>query len=161
MVMGEQQPTPVLPSPRLPEITAPSKPAETVVPAKPIETAAPARPPAPEPKPTPAARSSPAAGAPAASPEEISEFIARGDQFLATGDIATARLFYERAAEGGSAAAMTAAGKTYDPLYLADVRARGIRGDPVAAAKLYNRAIAAGDHQADALMKRLMEKFGG
>jgi TPR repeat protein len=56
---------------------------------------------------------------------------------------------------------MTAAGKTYDPLYLAEAHARGIRGDPVRAAYWYRKASDAGDSQADVLMKRLMEKFAG
>ena len=35
---------------------------------------------------------------------EIAALVARGDAFLSTGDIVTARLFYERAADGGTAA---------------------------------------------------------
>jgi TPR repeat protein len=154
------------------EFSAPAKPVETTPPAKPAESSAPVvKPveiPAPvrtaEPKPVVTERPvapAPAAGAPAASPQEIAEFLARGDKLLATGDIAAARLFYERAGDGGSAVAMTAAGKTYDPLYLAEAHARGIRGDPVRAAYWYRKASDAGDVQADALMTRLMEKFGG
>jgi TPR repeat protein len=150
-----------------PTETAPAKPAETVAPVvKPAEIPAPVR--AAEPKPVaterpaaPAPAPAPVVGAPAASPQEVADFLARGDKLLATGDIAAARLFYERAGDGGSALAMTAAGKTYDPLYLAEAHARGIRGDPVRAAYWYRRASDAGDPQADALMKRLMEKFGG
>lgn len=87
--------------------------------------------------------------------------LARGDQLLATGDIAAARLFYERAAEQGSAPAATAAGKTYDPLFLEEVHARGIRGDVVRAAQWYRKASAAGDKQADIRMERLMARYGG
>ncbi len=76
-------------------------------------------------------------------------------------DIAAARLFYERAAEGGSAAASRQVGKTYDPLFLANAQARGIRGDPVAAARWYRKASAGGDKEADALMKRLIAAYAG
>jgi hypothetical protein len=54
----------------------------------------------------------------ALSPREIAGLVARGDQLLATGDIVAARVFYQRAAEHGDAAAATAAGKTFDPLFL-------------------------------------------
>jgi len=136
-----------MPLPKPPEI-APQRPVVNAAP--PQEAAKPAEaPPAPAPR------------APSLSPQEQAELITRGDQMLATGDIAAGRLFYERAAEGGSAVAATAAGRTYDPLFLNEVHARGIRGDPVAAARWYRRASAGGDRQADALMKRLMAKFAG
>lgn len=120
-------------------------------------------PPAP-PKPTRvAALPAPAhaAAATAASAAELAELMARGSQMFATGDIAAARLFFERAAESGSAAAAREAGKTYDPLALADAHARGIRGDPVAAARWYRKASEGGDKAADLLMKRLMAKYAG
>jgi hypothetical protein len=134
-----------------------------VVIARALPMAAPAPPP---PKPAmipalPKAVGTPARAAAAPHGAELAELMARGDQMLATGDIAAARLFYERAAEGGSAAAARQAGKTYDPLFLAEARARGIRGDPVAAARWYRTASAGGDTEADALMKRLMAKYAG
>src|SRR6185437_13301566 len=71
-----------------------------------------------------------AAAAPdAASADEIAALMTRADQLVATGDIVAARGFYERAAEHGNAPAMTAAGKTYDPLFLEEMRVRGSRGD--------------------------------
>lgn len=127
--------------------------------------ALPMMPPAPAaPRPTQVAalpRSAhPAAAAPMPA-QELTELMARGAQMLATGDIAAARLFYERAAAGGSAVAAREAGKTYDPLALAEAHARGIRGDPVAAARWYRKASEGGDKQADLLMKRLMAKYAG
>ncbi|HZB90709.1 MAG TPA: hypothetical protein VE397_04655, partial [Stellaceae bacterium] len=95
----------------------------------------------------------------AAPAADLVELMARGDQLLATGDMVAARLFYERAAEHGSAAAARQAGKTYDPLFLAESNARGLRGDPVAAARWYRKASAGGDREADQLMARLMAKF--
>jgi hypothetical protein len=98
--------------------------------------------------------------APATS-AEITELMTRGDEMLATGDIAAARLFYERAAQDGSAAGARQAGKTYDPLFLLEIQARGFRGDPVAAARWYRKASAGGDKEADVLMKRLIARYSG
>src|SRR5262249_37573873 len=107
--------------------------------------------------PVPAVMSAPAQLA----PEEIQELVSRGTQLLGTGDIAAARVFFERAAEQGSSAAATAAGKTYDPLYLEEAHVRGIRGAPVAAAKWYRGASAAGDKEADLRMKKLIARYAG
>src|SRR6185437_10206897 len=127
---------------------------------------APPVPPPPRPAPVaalpatlPAAPPAPAARHVAVPAAEFKELMARGDQMLATGDIAAARLFYQRAAEGGDAAAARQTGKTYDPLFLAEAQARGLRGDPVAAARWYRKASAGGDREADALMRRLMAKY--
>jgi hypothetical protein len=109
----------------------------------------------PEEKPIVAAAPVPAPLAPA----EIEDLVNRGGQLLVTGDIAAARVFFERAAEQGNAAAATAAGKTYDPLYLEEAHVRGIRGDPVAAAKWYRRASAAGDKEADLRMQKLIARY--
>ena len=73
---------------------------------------------------------------------------------LALGDVSAARLLYERAAStSGHAAA--AAGKTYDPAFLAQIGARGIPSDPGAAAEWYRKAVALGDPEADQLLRRL------
>jgi outer membrane biosynthesis protein TonB len=147
---------------------APAPQARVAEAPKPVETARPTEPPkavepkreakveAPAPAPVPAEPAP--APAPLASSEELATLIARGDQLLATGDIAAARVFYERAAEDGSAAAATAAGKTYDPIYLEEMHARGIRGDASKAAEWYRRASAAGDIQADIRLKKLLTK---
>ena len=151
-------------APSAPTIAAPA--GETVALAEPqpessrrVETLPPPEMPAAAPTPAPAAA---AALAPAQlTPAEIQELVNRGAQLLATGDIAAARVFFERAAEQGSAAAATAAGKTYDPLYLEETHVRGIRGDPVTAAKWYRRASAAGDKEADLRMQKLIARYAG
>jgi len=89
------------------------------------------------------------------------ELMARADQLLATGDIVAARGFYERAAEQGNAPAMTAVGKTFDPLFLEQVRVRGSRGDAGKAADWYRRAGAAGDAEAEQRLKRLIARYAG
>jgi hypothetical protein len=142
-----------------PQVGAATASAVVMTPALPMAAPAPAAP-----KPTVvAALPSPTRPAQAASmpPEEMAELMVRGARMLATGDIAAARLFFERAAEGGNAAAAREAGKTYDPLALAEAHARGIRGDPVAAARWYRKASEGGDKEADLLMKRLMAKYAG
>ena len=88
-------------------------------------------------------------------PAEIAELIARGDSFLRAGDIVSARLFYERAAEGGDGQAALLAGETYDPRLLARARLRGVQGDRAKAAEWYGRAFALGAPGADALLKNL------
>jgi outer membrane biosynthesis protein TonB len=113
--------------------------------------------------PAPAAPAPTSPQAPAAQSEtpvspEIETLLARGDELLANGDVVAARLFYQRAAEQGSAAAATAVGQTYDPFFLDQVRVRGARGDVRAAEDWYRKAIAAGDRQAEVRLKRLIAK---
>ena len=72
--------------------------------------------------------------------EEIARLLARGDALFRNGDIASARLFYERAAEGGDAQAALWLGGTYDPAFLAWARLNGVSGDPAAAVRWYRYA---------------------
>jgi len=157
-------PAAVVASTPTPAAAAPAAPAgETVALAEPQPEnshrteASPLEETAAAPPPTPAA----ASASQQMAPEEIKELVNRGAKLLATGDIAAARVFFERAAEQGSAAAATAAGKTYDPLYLEEAHVRGIRGDPVTAAKWYRRASAAGDKEADLRMQKLIARYAG
>jgi TPR repeat protein len=85
----------------------------------------------------------------------------RGDELRETGDFAAARLFYERAAEEGSAAAARAVGETYDPIVLGEAHARGVRSDPKTAASWYRKAIVGGDALAQHMLQRLTAKFSG
>jgi TPR repeat protein len=80
----------------------------------------------------------------------------RGQEMLAQGDIAAARLFYERAATADARAA-TAAGKTYDPSFLRTSRARGVMPRPDRAAEWYRVASEGGDAEAAILLKRLQQ----
>lgn len=148
-------PTIVTPLPAPPAAAVEEAATATEPPA--TETRPQADPAASEEKPIVAAPPAPATLAPA----EVDELVSRGGRLLATGDIAAARVFFERAAEQGNAAAATAAGKTYDPLYLEESHVRGIRGDPVAAAKWYRRASAAGDKEADLRMQKLIARYAG
>jgi TPR repeat protein len=89
----------------------------------------------------------PSAGA-TQSAEMLNLLLRRGDTLLALGDVSSARLLFERAAAGGDGRGATGAGKTYDPVFLLRIGARGIQGDPVAAANWYRRAIELGDRSA-------------
>ena len=87
------------------------------------------------------------AALPPAADSDTAALIKRGDDLLKAGDIAAARSAFERAAAGGNAKAEIGVGKTYDPLVLAKLGARGVRGDPVQAASWYARAGEAGDEE--------------
>jgi TPR repeat protein len=74
--------------------------------------------------------------------------VRRGNQLLAAGDIVSARRFFERAADKGDAAAACGLGKSYDPLFLRQVGARGVAGDRAQATAWYGRAAAGGYSEA-------------
>lgn len=76
--------------------------------------------------------------------EEAARFCARGLVALADGDVAGARLFLERAADGGDSRALMVLGETYDPATLLRLGAIGLRGDAGRARDYYARALAAG-----------------
>jgi type II secretory pathway predicted ATPase ExeA len=84
------------------------------------------------------------------TPDLMAAVMKRGNESLALGDVASARMLFQRAAEAGSAAAITALGKTYDPSF-STANAR----DPARAAQWYQKAIALGDPTAADLLKRL------
>lgn len=75
----------------------------------------------------------------------ISDYMRNGHLLLVRGDIVSARLFYEAAANSGSATAMTAVGKTYDPVVLGQLGIKGFQADSVKAAEWYLKAGKAGD----------------
>jgi hypothetical protein len=90
---------------------------------------------------------------PGASTVEISALLARGDSLFGVGDVASARLFYERATNAGDAHAALKLGETYDPLFLARARLNGVRGDLAAATRWYRRARDLGSSDAEILLK--------
>jgi type II secretory pathway predicted ATPase ExeA len=123
------------------------------VPSKPVVQASPPTPPAivtPQAQPQPE-QPQPAKPAQPLPPELLAALMKHGDQAFSLGDIAAARLLYQRAAEAGNASAATALGKTYDPNYAMP----GGNPDPARAADWYQRAIMLGDPHAADLLKRL------
>ncbi|MBV8472632.1 MAG: hypothetical protein JO107_14715 [Hyphomicrobiales bacterium] len=69
---------------------------------------------------------------------------AQGLVALASGDVASARAFLERAAEAGDGRSLLVLGDTYDPATLNRLGALGLRGDPARARDYYARALSAG-----------------
>jgi len=92
------------------------------------------------------------------SADEVAELLARGDTLLSIGDVASARLFYERAADAGGGVAAIRLGETFDPLFLDRVHLSGVRGDPGAASFWYHRARDLGATDAQVLLKALEAK---
>jgi hypothetical protein len=85
-------------------------------------------------------------------PEEATALLARGDALLGSGDIVSARLCYERAAEGGDAQGALRLGETYDPAFLTRAHLNGVRGDTTAATQWYRNALALGATEAQTLL---------
>jgi hypothetical protein len=90
-----------------------------------------------------AVASSTTASAPPAS-EDARRLCAQGLIALAAGDISGARLYLERAADGGDARALMVLGETYDPASLARMGVLGVKGDAAKARDYYAKALAAG-----------------
>jgi TPR repeat protein len=84
----------------------------------------------------------------------VAALIERGDELFAIGDVYPARLYYTRAADAGDPHAMTALGKTYDPVILGGAGVRGIRPDPAVASQWYRKAMEGGDSEAASLLDR-------
>jgi hypothetical protein len=72
---------------------------------------------------------------------EISELLARGDAFLRMGDLASARLYYERAADAGNGQGAMRMGATFDPSFLGRAGSRSAQGDLVQARAWYRKAL--------------------
>jgi TPR repeat protein len=79
----------------------------------------------------------------------------RGQELLNTGDIASARLAFRRAANGGSAPAALALGGSYDPFVLAELGVLGLAPDIAQARAWYERASALGSSEAPRRLERL------
>jgi len=86
---------------------------------------------------------------------EIAALVARGDAFLADGDIASARLFFERAADSGDGRAAMRMAVTYDATFLDRAGLRGLGSDPERAAFWYGRARELGEGKAEPPLGRL------
>ena len=87
---------------------------------------------------------------------ELAMLVQRGEQFLAAGDIAAARGFFERAADAGDAQAACGLGKTFDPAYLWQIGVRGLSGNRALAISWYRKAKGAGSTEAAARLERLL-----
>jgi hypothetical protein len=81
-------------------------------------------------------------------PEEIKLFMKQGEQFIAAGDVVTARIVFQRAAEAGDANAPMALGATYDPTVLAKLGVAGLGADVEKARTWYQKAESLGSTEA-------------
>jgi hypothetical protein len=85
---------------------------------------------------------------PAMNAQEIDLLLNQGKQFIAVGDLATARTVLQRAADAGVAPAAFALAETYDPAVLARQGVRGLNGDVAQARRWYARAQQLGSTEA-------------
>jgi hypothetical protein len=75
-----------------------------------------------------------------ADADEIAALVKRGKDFVANGDLVSARLLLLRAAEAGSAEAALALGETFGALVFQHLHVIGIEPDAASAQKWYQRA---------------------
>jgi hypothetical protein len=123
-------------APPLPETAPPVPPAAAPQPEPPAAAA-------PQPDvPEPVATVAPAPPAPpkpqrTIDPEEVKLLMRQGEQFIASGDLITARKLFQRAAEAGDAAGAIALGATYDPVVLERLGVVGIAAADVEKARTW------------------------
>jgi hypothetical protein len=88
---------------------------------------------------------------------EIATLVMRGENFIANGDLASARLLLQRAADAGSANAALALAATFDPFVTNGLGVAGGEPDVVRARKWYQRAIELGSTAASKQLAKLAE----
>ena len=79
--------------------------------------------------------------------------VSRGDAVLATRDVTSARLYYQRAADAGDNAAALRLGATFDPVFLNRTGLGPMGADLAKAAQWYRRARDLGNKDAETLLK--------
>jgi TPR repeat protein len=87
--------------------------------------------------------------------EQITALLTRGDAFARTRDIASARLFYERAADAGNGRAALRMGESFDRAFLDSIGIYRMIGDRQLALSWYRRARDLGDTEAAQLLHKL------
>jgi hypothetical protein len=80
--------------------------------------------------------------------EEVAALYRRGEQLIAQGDIAAARLMFTRAAEVGDARSALALGASYDPDVLRKLGVLGVAADAALAREWYSKASSYGSREA-------------
>ncbi len=91
-------------------------------------------------------------------PADVNLLVKQGEQFVAAGDLVTARLVFQRAAEAGDATAAMALRATYDPVVLARLGVRGISADVDKARSWYQKAMALGAPEASRRLELLANR---
>lgn len=87
--------------------------------------------------------------------EEITTLVSRGTDFMKSGDLASARLLFRRAAEAGNASAALMLGRTFDPLVIQRLGAVGVVPDVAQARRWYEKAAALGSDAASQRLAKL------
>ena len=87
--------------------------------------------------------------------ERAARLMQKGEEQMAEGNISSARLFYEKAADAGLAQAAMALAATFDAAELARMSVRGIQPDAKQARHWYERALQLGARDADQRLRRL------
>jgi hypothetical protein len=106
----------------------------------------------------PAPQPAPSTAPPAMSPQDrdrAMRLMKKGDEQMAEGNVAGARLFYERAADAGLAQAAMALAGTFDAAELARLNVRGVPPDAKSARRWYERARQLGAGGAEERLKRI------
>jgi TPR repeat protein len=92
------------------------------------------------------------------APNEIAASLRRGNDLIASGDIAAARLVLRRAANAGDAHAAMALGGTYDPVVLEKLGVHGFVPDVAMARVWYEKAKKFGSAEAPQRLELLANK---
>ena len=94
------------------------------------------------------------------SKAELTELLHHGDTLLRIGDISSARLFYERAADAGDGRAALRLGATFDPEFLGRLGLGKLQADPAEARSWYSRARDLGEIDAKRRLNSLETRQG-
>jgi hypothetical protein len=92
------------------------------------------------------------------SATEVRALLARGNALEATGDLAGARLVFQRAAEAGNARAAFMLAETYDPIVLETLRESGLASNIETARVWYAKAKDLGSDEAPERLERLAHR---
>lgn len=142
------------PAPEKPDPVAVASAAPAETSAVPVVNAAPPS----GPPPVATAPAAPANKVRDLDPDSIKHLIQQGEQFVASGDLTTARQVFRRAAEAGDAAAALALGATYDPGVLAKIGVQGVGADIEKARAWYEKAKAFGSPEAPRRIEMLANR---
>lgn len=87
--------------------------------------------------------------------DEIDMLMKQAEMFISSGDVVTARVLFQRAAEAGDAKAALSMGATFDPALLAKMGVRGIAPDVARARSWYEKARDLGSSEALGRLEKL------
>ena len=88
-------------------------------------------------------------------PEDITLLVNEAKKHISTGDVVTARMIFQRAAEAGDASAALALAATYDPTVLAKLGVIGMGADVEKARAWYRMAESFGSAEAKQWLRSL------